>query len=199
MNALTESRSECGRDSSEWLLLLRSIEDRVATDIAELSEAYALSPFDLKLRVLLHLPRFRLKELENHDLVYKEIDRLAAKTAELQREFKEWASQVPLHNLEKAKARVYEASENMAAVIHERFHYIGSGHSGRHFALHFVGQRVPAALVTLSEMDVEKLKAHLPISQENRSLLLSRMFCFRWAPRNTISYLLGQVGKWIKK
>ena len=66
-------------------------------------------------------------------------------------------------------------------------------------ALEMEGQKMPAALATLSEMDVQKLKGHLPAAQEKRGLLLSRMFSFRWAPVNSISFLLGKVGRRLKK
>jgi hypothetical protein len=199
MSVFVKAQVDYGKDSSEWLLVLSSIQDRVTRNVAHFSEAYGISPFDLKLRVLLHLPRFRFDELENDDLLNDEVNRLALRTQELQRRFREWASQEPLSNLEKDRVNVCEVPEEVAAVIHERFHYIGSGRSGRHFALYFVGRPVLAALVTLSEMDVQKMKAHLPNPRETRCLLLSRMFSFRWAPRNTASYLLGKVGQLLKK
>jgi hypothetical protein len=199
MRAFAESQVGLEKDSTEWLHVLSSIQENLARHVDHFSELYKISPIDLKLRVLLHLPRYHPEELENHDLVYKEIARLAARTLELQREFKEWANQEPIGRLERNRAYVSEASEDTATIIHERFHYIGSVRTGRHFALYFAGQKTPAALATLSEMDVQKLKAYLPTPQEKRSILLSRMFSFRWAPPNSISYLLGKVGRRLKK
>lgn len=199
MKAFLESQVGCGTDSTEWLLAFSSMQERVAREVAHFSDVYNISAVDLKLRVLLHLPRYRSEELENNALVNQEIERLAARTLELQRDFKEWANQENIGHLEKTRAYVSEASEETATIIHERFHYIGSVRSGRHFALYFAGQKMPAALATLSEMDVHKLKAHLPSPEEKCSLLLSRMFSFRWAPVNSISYLLGRIGRLLKE
>jgi hypothetical protein len=182
-----------------WSLVLNSIQANVARDIARFSDLYEISPVDLKARVLLHLPRYSPEELSSPGVISNEIERLAIRTMGLQGRFKAWANQEPISRFESARALVTEASEDTAKIIHERFHYISSFRRGRHFALRFMGQEAPAVLATVSEMDVQKLKPHLPTFQENRTLLLSRMFSFRWAPLNSISYLLGAVGRWLRK
>jgi hypothetical protein len=187
------------RDSAEWLLVMGSIHELVVRHVTYFSDLYGISPVDLKLRTLLHLPRYRVEELEREELIYDEVKRLALRIQWLQHEFMEWTNQQPIERLEKTRAYVAEVSNDTAAIIHERFHYIGSARAGRHFALYFTGQKVPAALATLSEMDVQKLRAYLPTPQGKYSLLLSRMFSFRWAPLNSISYLLGKIGQWLKK
>ncbi len=198
MNSTGKLQASPTKDSTEWLPILRSIQDRLVRPVTHFSEKCGISPLDLRLRVLLHLPRYRAEQLDDEDLIHKEVERLALKTLDLQREFTEWTTQEPICLLDKTRAYVCETSADMAAIIHERFHYIGSGRDGRHFALQFADRQMPAALVTLSEMDVQKLKAYLPTARGKPSLVLSRMFSFRWAPRNSITYLLGWVGRWLK-
>jgi hypothetical protein len=195
----TESHVECERGSIEWLPVLGSIRERVICYVTQFSEKYDLCPFDLKLRVLLHLPRFQAVELETDNVIFEEIGRLARATLATQRDFKGWVNHEPIATLKRSDAHVSEVSDEVAAEYHRRFHYIGACRDGRHFALQFERSQVPAALVTISEMDVEKIRIHLPLLEVQRNLLLSRMFAFRWAPRNTISYLLGQVTRWLKR
>jgi len=200
MIAITKSQSAYERRSTDWLPCLDSIQDRIIPYVAHFSGEYdALCPLDLKLRVLLHLPRFRPAELAMDNVIFGEIDRLARKMLATQGDFKEWTNHEPIANFTKSVAHVREISGAIAAEYHRRFHYIGACRGGRHFALQFEGAPVAAALVTISEMDVEKIKIHLPFFEVQRTLLLSRMFAFRWAPRNTISYLLGQVARCLKR
>lgn len=184
--------------TANWSDAWSIIRDRVGGTISRVATLYGLCRFDLKLRVLLHLPRFRWIDLYNEVLIDEEIDRVAKKTLELQRGFQEWPRQEAINRLEKEKTQVSDVDEATANIIHERFHYIGSSHRGRHFALYCSGRNVPAALATVSQMDVQKLKDCLPHAQK-ATLLLSRVFAFRWAPRNTLSYLLGAVTRQLKR
>ena len=177
--------------SQDWLHLWRNTEDRVMPLISAVAERNDLAPLDLKLRVLLHLPRFSVRDLHDNDLVYEEICRLAKKMVELQREFSRWSHVQPASGFDKAAVRVREATGEVAKIIHERFHYLNSNRSGRHFALYCDNEEIPAALATFSEMDVQRLRAYVSATNVKESLLLSRVFAFRWAPRNSISYLLG--------
>jgi hypothetical protein len=53
------------------------------------------------------------------------------------------------------------------------------------------------ALATLSPMDIGNLEPLFPVEDSRkRCLVLSRLFAFDWAPRNTISFLLGQMSRW---
>jgi len=198
MSALGLTRLDRVSDTSNWSEAWSIIGGRVIRTISRIATLYDLCPFDLKLRVLLQLPRFRWIDLYDEALIDEEIDRVAKKTVELQRGFQEWSRQETVDSLEKEKTEVSSADETTANIIHERFHYIGSSHRGRHFALCCSGRNVPAALATVSGMDVQKLRNCLPHAQ-SKTLLLSRVFAFRWAPRNTLSYLLGAVTRRLKR
>jgi len=191
MNAFAQCFDACRSASPKWLDVWQCIEDSAMRSICAVAATSAIAPLDLKLRVLLHLPRFDSTHIYNQGLVHEEICRLAKNTVQLQREFSDWSSAEPVSSLDKAVAHVLETSEAMATIIHERFHYLASNRSGRHFALYFDNKPLPAALATFSEMDVQKLRPYVPAPDVTKSRLLSRVFAFRWAPRNSISYLLG--------
>jgi hypothetical protein len=184
---------------AEWLTVLGTIREPMGQYVSHFANVHGICPFDLRSRVLLHLPRYRAEELESSGVVLAEVERLAARTFERQRGYMDWARQEPIERFEKHSAFVSEAADDVATVFHESFHYIGAGREGRHFGLYFSNRRVPAALITLSEMDVEKMRAHIPADHVGRTLVLSRMFSFRWAPPNSISYLLGRVERLLRK
>jgi hypothetical protein len=182
-------------DCADWLAILHSLNTKIRRQTADVSESYGVCELDLTLRVLLHLPRYSHEQLEEQGVIRGETERLAVIVRDLQRDFSDWRLQKPYSTFERKSARVIEIADDRASIIHQRFHYIGSPRAGRHFALHFGSQDIPAALVTLSEMDVQKLTPYTASTRTSASLLLSRMFCFRWAPRNTLSYLLGYVAR----
>ncbi len=187
--------SEC----SDWLAVLHSLNTKIRRQAADVSASYGVCELDLTLRVLLHLPRYSREQLEDEGVIRGETERLASIVRDLQQDFSDWRLQERYSTFERKLARVVEITDNRASIIHQRFHYIGSARPGRHFALHFGSQDIPAALITLSEMDVQKLTPYIASTQRSASLLLSRMFCFRWAPRNTLSYLLGYVARLLQR
>jgi hypothetical protein len=199
MNVSLSPPIESLHETLSWLSVLTSIRANLRQQVKRVSQIYNVCEFDLTLRVLLHLPRYMYRELEDSDLVFRETARLAAIMRDLQQEYAGWRDQQPILEFHKPSAQVTEVRQDLANVIHKRFHYLGSARTGRHFMLSFGTQEVPAALITLSPMDVHRLKSYISAEQVGRSLLLSRVFSFRWAPRNTISFLLGHIARLLKR
>lgn len=193
MNAFATSYAPDSAVSQSWLQLWHRIEGRAVESVSNVATHCALDPLDLKLRSLLHLPRFNAVDLQKPDVIHEEIRRLAQFTVELQRGFFAWRLVEPLGTLRRAEADIREVPEETARTIHERFHYLASYHAGRHFGLYCDDKPVPAALATFSKMDVRKLEKYVSMSTLSESQLLSRVFAFRWAPRNSISYLLASA------
>jgi len=55
------------------------------------------------------------------------------------------------------------------------------------------------ALASLSEMDIDALNKYFPsLEAKKKALVVSRVFAFDWAPRNSISFLLGKVAAWLR-
>ena len=186
-------------DAGPWDLTWARIRECVDIEVTRASGLHGICPFDLKLRALLHLPRYQAADLSDRHVLHEEINRLAKKAAFLQSHFSDWSSQTRIGTFEKHSVHVVESPQEMADVIHGNFHYIGSCRTGRHFSIYFDGIDFPAALATVSMMDVHKLKKHLPCSEIQNNVLLSRVFAFRWAPRNTMSYLLGSIARRLKQ
>jgi hypothetical protein len=156
-------------------------------------------------QVLLQLHRFHPSELEQSRLIEDEVtrqaERLALKVRELPAPIREPKT---LHlELQRTQLRLVDAS--IAELIHRTHHYLGSF---RGDALHLgiyadeAGSPTPTllSLVSLSPFDLTHLADALPPSvQQEQVLVLSRLFAFDWCPRNTVSYTLGRVFKWLRE
>jgi hypothetical protein len=142
-----------------------------------------------------------MTELEDLRVIEFEAERLAEKLVSLRQGFRCLKDQPKLSDLSKRDLVLRECSPESARILHERFHYIGSYHEGiAHLGLFVVGHEdFPMALASLAAMDIHLLDPLFTSSEDKRrALVLSRVFAFDWAPRNTISYLLGRVSRWVK-
>jgi hypothetical protein len=165
------------------------------------SDDTLVSPRDLYRQLLLHLPRFEHQELYSPALVCGEATRLASKLANKRRELARWIKRPQIPTLRKSDACIRECSPEIARQLHEKLHYIGTYRDGVHLGLFLPqGGDIPVALATLSEMDIKHLDhIYNSVEEKQRVLVVSRMFAFDWAPRNTMSFLLGRVARWIRK
>jgi hypothetical protein len=85
----------------------------------------------------------------------------------------------------------------VASEITHRFHYLRSGRAdGRAYGL-FARASRPVALCVVSPLDVPHLGSLLVLARRSSKFarVVSRVFVFEGAPRNSISYLLAQVGR----
>ncbi len=157
------------------------------------SRRYCLDASALAKKLLLHLPRFSICQLSDASVLELETERLAVQTSQLLARYRDFLLGGTIESLTRDQFQVREVDAELARVIQERFHYLGSARNGSHFGL-FHNQRagLPAAFATVSELDV----AHLRESAGGcGGGILSRMYAFPWAPRNTISALLGAVSR----
>jgi hypothetical protein len=190
-----------GTETVSWSRTLDSIRWTLESAIALAASEHKLSEVDLKLRALLHLPQFAECLLLHSELLQMEIRKLAVGLSDIQRDYREWTESVATASgaLKKNDWDVLETEDSVARIIHEKFHYIGTFRPGRHFVLRYRGMQCPAALATVSEMDIKTLQTLLPRGSEGESTVLSRVFAFRWAPKNSISFLLGAITRLLKK
>ncbi len=190
------------RQSLDWSVVFHSISDSVQCALDEISAKTQINQRDLRLRLLLHLPRFSPSQLACYELVREEARRLAVRLLSRLQDYRSWTGRSPIHQLIRSQMFLQPCSSDMARQIHERFHYIGSYHEGvAHLGL-FVRETedVPMILATLSPMDILHLDGLFPSDEDKRRvLILSRVFAFDWAPKNAISFLLGRVYKWVRE
>jgi len=150
-------------------------------------------------RVLLHVPRFDPRTLREPSVLEQEVERLAAELS-----VGIASAPAPLllprpDDVSLNRCTLIEVPEELAAAIHTSFHYLGAARKG---SVH-LGLCAPTtdlargllALATLSDLDIPHLRRSLATFTDNSTsaLVLSRLFGFAGAPRNTITYLLGRV------
>jgi hypothetical protein len=149
-------------------------------------------------QLLLHLPRLADEAgLVETDRAIAEAERLADLLAARRGELAGW-THPPASGCESASAlRLTDVDEDVARVVLERFHYLGSFRSN---SLHFAGVGGPpgeerlAALFTISPLDLPSLAAELPPGvAPDEVAVVARMFSFDWAPENSLSYLMGRL------
>jgi hypothetical protein len=87
---------------------------------------------------------------------------------------------------------VVRIEANLARPILEQFHYLRSFRpDGITIAATYRARVV--ALAMIAPLDVPAIAAELPLAGAHEAALISRVFAFDWAPRNTISYLLARL------
>src|SRR5580700_7081618 len=183
-----------------WSAALGEIVEPLRAAVHEVAFATGTSDRDLEKQLLLHLPRFSPSELAEPGRIWAEAERLAERRLQLQAPYAHWADQPLIATFQKMAVHATPCGKDVASVIHERFHYLGAFRAGDHLALYANATAdVPMALLTLSPLDISHLRPLYPTARDrSKVLVVSRLFAFDWAPRNSVSYLLGQASKWIR-
>ena len=169
------------------------------TRIAGLSD---ISPRQVELALLLHLPRMMTGLAPpNVKDTRTEVERLAARLATRCKDFKTSLAAPADVPSNPTASKFVQVSDSEAQIIHERFHYLQSFRPrGQHFGLVTQASNRLFAVATLSVFDLWHLAALIRDQFAPREILvISRVFCFDWAPRNSISYLLGRIARWLRK
>jgi len=166
--------------------------------IQEVASENHISVKSLRLLTLLYLPRLMDRANPPDFLtLMAEIKRLGLLIRSQIDRYLAW-QKPPVKLLVSPRETVFtEATEAEARVIHERFHYLASFRpNSLHFGLRDPATNRLAALATLSAFDLEHVVSHLqPEIKATEIKMISRVYCFDWAPHNSISYLLGQIVK----
>ncbi|SRR5258708_2493803 len=187
--------------TASWKEAASHLAQMLSTTVEECSIKLDVDARDLRKQMLLHLPRLEVDRLFGRDTLWHEAVRLGERLSSLQDGYREWSKRPAIFALEKSKIEVRPCEPTVAQEIYRRFHYIGSCRD----ALIHIGlfdplfPDVPFALAALSKMDILELKKLLPRDQGGDILVLSRAFAFSWAPRNSISFLLGSVHAWVRE
>ncbi len=196
------SEAPKGIAGHSWSRVLAALAPQIRSASSRTSLPAGVSERDLHKQLLLHLPRLSWDELLDPEQITREAERLAQMLWNGRKGFESWAGQPKVPVLNKADATVQPCNADVAQAIHERFHYIRSYHPGWvDLALYLrCCPGIPAALASISSMDIKHLEGLFPGAEERaRVLVLTRLFAFDWAPRNSISYLLGQACRWTKR
>lgn len=174
--------------------------------ISEYAEIHNISSMDLRLQTGLHLPRLEAEgEWNNERALTEEVNRLSKGIKEIQSLYsflsKKPSEDISLGSLRFGQLLGTEVDQIIMPIL-ERFHYLRSFRkNSAHYALKTSNGRV-VALATISSFDLPHILNELKnvdadISPQN-ILVVSRIYAFRFAPHNSISYLLGKVISEIK-
>jgi hypothetical protein len=164
----------------------------VARLLPDLAAADAPTRRDLLLQTLLHLPRLAAGDgtiafgpacIE----ITRQRNLRAAELAPLAELAKSPTRPPALDQLE---VRAIDAAQ--AAPILAHLHYLRSFRQDSVNIAAVYRQRV-VALCSVSPLDLAAVAAELPIDSPEQGAVISRVFAFDWAPRNTVSYMLARA------
>jgi hypothetical protein len=183
-----------------WGVVWAALANRIDGAVEKRAMDYNLDRSALKKLVLLHAPRFTFEEVVSPDTLDREVDRLAHRMSEMLCGYREMDDRPRIASLSRIDVRLGLVPDSLARLIHERFHYLGTPRDGCHFGLYHVAEPdIPAGLATVSPLDVDHLRARIePVAEAEQGSIVSRVFAFPWAPRNTISFLLGSIVRQIR-
>ncbi|MBV8368355.1 MAG: hypothetical protein JO036_05400 [Candidatus Eremiobacteraeota bacterium] len=170
------------------------LDDVTLLAIADEADVDAL---DLRLRLGLHVPRLGFGATRSDMIV--EAHRLAAQAYLL---VPSEALQVPRDAPKDVNdARFVTIDEDEARFVNERLHYLRSHRkASASFGLRTVASSSLIAMVSVSRPDEAELAPLLPhgVRLQNTAMI-ARVFAKRWAPPNTISYLLARTERQISQ
>jgi hypothetical protein len=165
--------------------------------IIEEAQMIAINPRDLELQVLLHLPRLMYGDsYPAPEDFTKEVKRLASVMHNRVNPYEHWRTPPAMLLTNPHDTTFVDVSEEDARIIQERFHYLSSVRlNSFSYGLETHDHRL-ASLITLSPFDLDHTKDDLPIGvKPSNVMVVSRVFCFDWAPWNAVSYMMGQMYK----
>lgn len=176
--------------------MAKALIDSIAPTVSQMAARYGVGAVDLRCKLLLHLPQFAATDLTDATIT-SESQRHASAIAHARKGYEHWADGPILTTLQRSDVVVRALDEEAARIVHERFHYIASYRPGMHFAAYWRTFERPFAVATLSPMDVQVLADF--VNAGRPTLFLSRVYAFKWAPPNAISYLLGAIRRFFGK
>jgi hypothetical protein len=186
--------------SNSWQAVYGRIACEVRRIISHTSVSTGVNGGDLEKQLLLHLPRFPHSQLLDGACITSEAQRLATQLSVRLEPFRYLCAQKGARLYPISDLKLQECSQEVARIIHERFHYLGSYHPGIvNLGLYVSGaQDFPLAMLSLAEMDIRRLAPHYPTTADRKTVLVvSRVYAFDSAPRNAISYLMGRTFAWL--
>jgi len=151
--------------------------------------------FSLFLQLALHLPKFEIEALDGA-VIRSEAERLLHRLVTAR---SGTAHQIPrLTNRRNLATSLFSPiSSDVARSITERYHYLMSFRTDSiHFGLTFEQNKWPSVLVSLSSFDLDNV-ADETVEWTKEVLVVSRVYAFPGVPKNSISFTLAKLRKWL--
>jgi hypothetical protein len=165
--------------------------------LAEYVDEQLPSQRDLLLQTLLHLPR--LASTDGTVSVAAALKEVAFLRDVRHRELSPFRDMArpPTQRLTIKDLRVQQVASLDAQPVVSHFHYLRSARRHSVNIAATARDRI-VALCCISVFDLPHIGAELPLVAEEDVRVVSRVFAFDWAPRNTISFLLARVKEFVK-
>ena len=165
------------------------------------SSALGVDARTVRSRALLNLLRFDTATAADADRIKEEI-RNAAHRAAMRSSMQRWRLRGPSpERLEAARASFHTVDSDEAEQIIEAFHFLGyARRSGSCFGVSVrdgAAWRLAAVLST-SPCDLNYVRPFLGRACDD-ALVVTRLYSMPWAPRNTLTFLLGSVRRHLRK
>jgi|GEM_PF-1923945 len=147
---------------------------------------------DLLLQGLLHLPRIASSNGEvDIETARDELDRLHALRVDEIKPYKDLAATPPaIPTISEIDVRVIHQDD--AEPIASHFHYLRSFRRDSVYVAAVAASRI-VALCSISPFDLPHIAGKLVMVSPDEVAVVSRVFAFDWAPRNTISFMLARA------
>jgi hypothetical protein len=176
--------------------ILRRISADGRSRLSSLSAYRGVDEGSLLKQLSLHLPRLTFEENSSEVCVLREAERLAVRLANLRYEYLSLVPEGLGDNLPVRDFAVEPIADEHARPILERFHYLLSYRpNSLHFGLRRRGSSPwPVAMLSLSQFDLMNMLEALPADPDADSfMVVSRIYAFKQAPLNSISFLLARI------
>jgi hypothetical protein len=150
-----------------------------------------------ELRFRLQIERFSWAERADPAVRLAEACRVLERIRREQEGFAHWRHTAGGLVLNPHRDSLRMVPADVARILCERFHYIGTSREGIYLGLYsstYSTEAPPSTLLVFSPFDLEEYRHCLPpdIFPDN-ILVLSRVYTFRWAPRNAFSYCFSRA------
>lgn len=179
--------------------------DPVSLDFDTLAASWSASlgvdERTVRSRTLLNLLQYDAVTAAEPDVLRRETKRAACWAAERCEE-ERWRLDGPaLPHLDASNARFHAVDEEEASRMIRAFHFLGYARAAQ--GCYGVSIRVEGswhliAVVLLSALDLDYLRPSLGEAAAN-AMVVTRLYSLPWAPRNTLTFLLGSLRRHVRR
>jgi hypothetical protein len=165
------------------------------------STGFAVDERTVRSRTLLNLLQHDIDTATDPDVIRHEAERSARWAADRCQE-ERWRLAGPaLPHLDASSARFHAVEEEEASRMIRAFHFLGYSRAAQTcygVSIRAAGRWQLIAVVLLSAFDLDYLRPSLGEAATD-AMVLTRLYSLPWAPRNTLTFLLGSLRRHLRK
>lgn len=159
-------------------------------------EEFSILFQDLKVKTLLHLPRFTASELENEIIIDNEVMRIAES---IRNTHSKYSDAINI-NFKSSKLQNFDikiSNDFEINLLIGKLHYLESIRDGSlHLTLFNIETNTPVGIASISDFDLFHLNIYN--YSPNQIKILSRFYTLNNLPQNANSYFMGLIFKWLR-